>query len=296
MPALLPRVWPIVPVLFVLLSPPLWSEEAMFKLHQRSQVKTNSGEFKTLEREIKWDPKTTAVIVIDMWDDHWCKSAAARVTELAPAMNKVIKVARDRGAFVIHAPSTCTKFYDDTVQRKRAIEAKFAPPPRPFTDQDRWGTKWNYPDSSREGELPIDDSDMGCDCAEKCDIREAWTRQNGLIDIGKDDAITDNGQETWNLLAEREIENVLVMGVHLNMCVLGRPFAIRQLVYHDKNVVLVRDLTDTMYDPRMPPKVNHFAGTDRVIGHVEKFWCPTILSSDISGQAAFVFKADPRRK
>ena len=37
---------------------------------------------------------------------------------------------------------------------------------------------------------------------------------------------------------------------HENMCVLNRPFGIRQMVYQGQNVVLMRDLTDTMYDPR----------------------------------------------
>jgi nicotinamidase-related amidase len=279
-----------------LLSNTAYSDDAMFKLHQRSQIKTNTGEYKTVEKNVTWDPKRTAVIVIDMWDDHWCKSAAARVTELAPEMNKLINVARERGAFIIHAPSTCTKFYEGTVQRQRGLDAKFSAPPHPFTEKDRWGTKWNYPDPQREGDLPIDDSDMGCDCPVKCEIRDPWRRQISLIDIAADDAITDNGQETWNLLAERKIDNVIIMGVHLNMCVLGRPFAIRQMVYHGKNVVLVRDMTDTMYDPRMPPKVSHFEGTDLVVGHVEKNWCPTILSSDITGKPAFAFKGDERKK
>ena len=48
-----------------------------------------------------------------------------------------------------------------------------------------------------------------------------WTRQIKTIEIMKGDAITDNGQETWNLLAERKIENVILCGVHLNMCVFG---------------------------------------------------------------------------
>jgi hypothetical protein len=30
------------------------------------------------ETKAAWDPKKTAVIVCDMWDDHWCRSAAAR--------------------------------------------------------------------------------------------------------------------------------------------------------------------------------------------------------------------------
>ena len=52
-----------------------------------------------------------------------------------------------------------------------------------------------------------------------------------------------------NLLEQRGIENVILLGVHTNMCVLGRPFGIRQMVYQGKNVVLVRDLTDAMYNP-----------------------------------------------
>ena len=54
-------------------------------------------------------------------------------------------------------------------------------------------------------------------------------------------------------MRQRGIENVIVMGVHTNMCVLGRPFAIRQMVYQGQNVVLMRDMTDTMYNPQMRP-------------------------------------------
>ena len=33
------------------------------------------------------------------------------------------------------------------------------------------------------------------------------------------------------------------------MCVLGRPFGLRQMAKNGKNVVLMRDMTDTMYNP-----------------------------------------------
>jgi hypothetical protein len=74
------------------------------------------------------------------------------------------------------------------------------------------------------------------------------------------------------------------------MCVLGRPFGIRQMVRLGKNIALLRDLTDTMYNPDKDPKVNHFAGTELVIEHVEKFWCPSFTSADLTGHAAFRFK------
>jgi nicotinamidase-related amidase len=265
-------------------------EKEPLKLTLRSRVKGDEDRYTVAEKKVAWDPKKTALIICDMWDDHWCKSAAKRVEEMAGPLNEVVKKARAQGVFIIHAPSSVTDFYKNTPQRKRAKDAPFAKTPVPLATEDRWGTKWCYPDPKREPALPIDDSDMGCDCADKCKIRDAWKRQIATIEIADGDAITDNGQETWNLLEARGIENVILCGVHLNMCVLGRPFGIRQMVYLGKNVVLMRDMTDTMYNPEKKPKVGHFTGTDLVIEHVEKCWCPSFTSSDLTGGVAFRFK------
>jgi hypothetical protein len=71
------------------------------------------------------------------------------------------------------------------------------------------------------------------------------------------------------------------MGVHTNMCVLNRPFAIKQLVRWGVPVALVRDLTDAMYNPARAPYVSHAAGTELVIGYIERFWCPSVTSQDL---------------
>jgi len=266
--------------------------QATLELQLRSRSKSGDASTKTAS----WDPKETAFVICDMWDDHWCKGAAERVVELAGPMNRLIADARGRGALVVHAPSTCTGFYKDSPARKRAQQAPKAAPPAPLSTKERWGTMWCWPDPSREPDLPIDDSDMGCDCAKKCAIREAWTRQIAAIDIDASvDAITDDGQEMVNLLADRKIRHVVLLGVHLNMCVLGRPFAIRQMVHQGRDVALVRDMTDTMYNSQMRPKVSHFAGTDLVVEHIEKYWCPSFTSADVVGGAPFRFKADPRK-
>jgi nicotinamidase-related amidase len=265
-------------------------EKEPLKLTLRTRMKGDQDTYTVVEKKVAWDPKKSALILCDMWDDHWCKSAAKRVDEMAGPLNEVVKKARAQGVFIIHAPSSVTDFYKDTPQRKRAKDAPFAKTPVPLATEERWGTKWCYPDPKREPALPIDDSDMGCDCAVKCKIRDAWKRQIATIEIADGDAITDNGQETWNLLEARGIENVILCGVHLNMCVLGRPFGIRQMVYVGKNVALMRDMTDTMYNPEKTPKVSHFAGTDLVIEHVEKCWCPSFTSADLTGRPAFRFK------
>ena len=72
------------------------------------------------------------------------------------------------------------------------------------------------------------------------------------------------------------------MGVHTNICILNRGFGIRQMTRLGFQVVLVRNLTDTMYDPRTRPYVSHARGTDLVIEHIESKWCPTIVSDDLT--------------
>ncbi|MFH1718310.1 MAG: ThuA domain-containing protein, partial [Planctomycetota bacterium] len=143
---------------------------------------------------------------------------------------------------------------------------------------------------------PIDHSDGGCDCQPTCKQGPPWpwSRQIDTIQIRDEDAISDSGAEIWNLLEQNGIKNVILMGVHTNMCVLGRPFGLRNMARFGKNVVLMRDLTDTMYNSRMSPFVNHFTGTDLVVEHVEKLVCPTITSTAFTGKPAFRFKEDKR--
>jgi len=150
---------------------------AAMKLHLRSQSPAAS------ERVESWDPRRTAIIVCDLWDDHWCKSASARVGELVEPMNRTLDAARKQGVFIIHAPSSVTAFYQGTPARELALKARFSATPRPLATAERWGTRWCWPDASHEGVLPIDDSDMGCSCnGTKCTIREAADRSGRRSD------------------------------------------------------------------------------------------------------------------
>lgn len=257
-------------------------------LHARSRVPAaeGSGAFVIQERELRWDPAQTAIVVCDMWDQHWCRGAAARVAEMAPRMNEVLKAARARGVLIIHCPSGCLDTYAGTPQRKRAQTAPVVETQVPLE-------RWRPLDPTREPPLPIDDSDGGCDCDTPCQHGSPWTRQIESLEIAEEDAITDSA-EAYYLMRARGITNVIVMGVHANMCVLGRPFSIRQMVMQGQNVVLMRDLTDTMYNSRRPPYVSHFRGNELVLEHIEKYWCPTITSTDFTGLAPFAFAGDNR--
>ena len=124
--------------------------------------------------------------------------------------------------------------------------------------------------------------------------RAPWKSQVDVLKIDDHDIISDTGEEIWNLLEQRGIDNVILLGVHTNMCVLGRPFGLRQMAKNGKNVVLMRDMTDTMYNPARAPFVSHFTGTDLIVEHIEKCVCPTITSDQILGGKPFRFSGDKR--
>jgi nicotinamidase-related amidase len=209
----------------------------------------------------------TAILICDMWDNHWSRGAAGRVDIMAPRMNQVITAARAQGAQIIHAPSDTMSFYADHPARRRLQTTSVVEPPPP-------GERADPP-------LPIDATDHGSDTGETQTFR-VWSRQHpGLVIDDTRDGISDNGLEIYSFLRQRNIEQVLIMGVHTNMCVLHRSFAIKQMVKWGVAIALVRDLTDAMYNPAMPPYVSHDEGTQLVVAYIEKFWCPSVHSDDL---------------
>jgi nicotinamidase-related amidase len=274
-------------VVFVMASTAL-AEPLKLNLRTRRETAPQSDRYHAVIQPTQWQPHDTAIVVCDMWDSHTCPNAATRVGQMAPRMNEVLKVARSQGVLIIHCPSNTMNFYKDHPGRKLAQSAPKVETARPLAN-------WCYLDKDREPPLPIDDSDGGCDCERtwKKGDPYPWTRQIATLEIMDGDAITDSA-EAYYLMHQRGIENLIVMGVHTNMCVLGRPFSIRQMVYQGMNVALMRDLTDTMYNPAQAPFVSHFTGTDLVVEHIERHWCPTLTSGDFTGGQEYRFPGDTR--
>lgn len=212
-----------------------------------------------------------ALLLCDMWDVHWCHSASVRCAALAERMAPLLTAARAAGVQIIHAPSECMQFYADTPQRQRMQHLPHIAP-APASD---------LPLPVDEPPLPIDDSDHGCDDLPPCPTGNPWTKQHAAIEIAADDVISDDGAEIYSLLRQQGRTLLLSMGVHTNMCILNRSFGIRQMSRWGVRCALVRDMTDAMYNPRSRPYVDHDAGTRLVIEHIERYWCPTILSDDL---------------
>lgn len=268
-------------------------------LETRTRGISRNGEpaSEATRRRIEWKPEKSAVVICDMWDDHHCLSAAKRTAEMAPRVNEAVSGLRGQGTLIVHSPCGCMEFYRGSPQRRLAEQAPFASVPCEFG--------WNGWDTWREREIrelygrtPLPDGliDIGpCSChgSEPCceEGYYPWTRQIDTIQMMDDDAVTASGQELYNLLEQRGIDDVIVMGVHTNVCVLSQPYGIRQLVYMGKRPLLCRDLTDSFHRC----DEDHFEGTDVIIEYIEAFWCPTITSDQLIGGEMFRFRDDKRK-
>ena len=178
---------------------------------------------------------------------------------------------------VIHAPSDTMKFYEGSPWRMRMRQAPTAASSTPILA--------SCPrDPIEASKFPIDDTEGGCDdpIVEKWTGPYPWTRQHPAIDITGFDGVSSDGQEIYNFCKLEGIINIALMGVHTNICILNRSFGIRQMTRLGFQVVLARDLTDAMYDPRKRPFVSHNRGVELVVEHIESNWCPSVLGDDLT--------------
>lgn len=238
------------------------AQDLHLTLRSRVQPFKASPDWVAVEVPADFPVKQTAIVICDMWDNHWCKGAARRVDVLARKMAPVIEQARAAGIQIVHAPSEVMDFYKGYPQRQAMLQLVKVDPPAALALDDP--------------PLPVDG---GCDTPET--FYKAWTREHAAVPIAPGDRISDNGAEIYSLLRQKGIKNLLFMGVHTNMCVLNRSFAIKQMTRWGIRCALVRDLTDAMYSPKDRPFVTHDRGTELVIEHIEKHWCPTLESAQL---------------
>lgn len=217
-----------------------------------------------------------AIIVVDMWDAHWCKSMNKKASVLIPKMNRTLDAARELGIKIIFAPTETVDFYDKYPQRQRIKNLKkiqplqvnvFNPPPLP------WG---------RTG---------GCECGpdRPCQEKSVWTRQNEALPIKDDDLISDKVDEINTFCKLNGIKTLIFVGEASNMCVTWtRSFSIIPMIRYGYETIVVRDLVEAIsgngYDPDRRVKDPFFTpekGADSTLKHIEKYICNTISANQI---------------
>jgi hypothetical protein len=180
-----------------------------------------------------------ALVVVDPWNHHWCMTACARFGAMSVRMNRALECGRRLGAQVVWAPSDVAGMYVGRPQRERALAARLVPVPRKPAASEL-NVKFTAPVGT-------------CMCGPGIPCREnyGWDAMNPDLAIGDQDLIISSTEEIYALLAERGITHLVYMGGHTNMCLFGKPGALRFMADAGMHCMLARDLNDafTSYDP-----------------------------------------------
>lgn len=248
----------------------------MISINAQHIVKKEKQFLKVVE-SVDLNPSETVFFVVDVWNKHWCEYVNQHSLDLAKKIDTSLKVVRDKGIQIIHMPADCMNAYKEYPQRLALKNISILKKKR------SWYKGKGHNILLHGGFFPVQMSRKGgCPCEPVCKNELVWTKQHSEIKIEASDLISDHPIEVHNFLLQNKIKNIIYAGVHANVCLLKRPLGIRKMKSEGYNCYLCSDLTDIMYDPKMPPKTTHANALQIVLDYIEQRLCPTINSTEIS--------------
>jgi nicotinamidase-related amidase len=173
-----------------------------------------------------------AVIVVDMWDYHWCATWCGRAGAMIPRMNHALAAARKLGMTVIFAPTDCVAGHAGTPARERmtAVTKHALPKPIAFDPP----APWSFGLGS------------GCMCGGPfpCEVNYDNSAQDKRLIVAEGDYISAGLEEVHNLCKEKGISHLLYMGGATNMCLCQKPEGMIGMTRYGYSCALCRDCTE----------------------------------------------------
>lgn len=217
-----------------------------------------------VEKEKTFDPSQVAVLVVGMWSGHQCKVADRILQELSPKVDTFLKRCRSHEMKIIFGSSSLVKLPKYASLRKNMKNIPFAK----LTDKGL-----SFPP------IPFDDSDGGIN-ERNTEFQRGEVDMNPAIECMDVDAITDNSKELLNYLHYHKCQLLLVVGVHTNMCVLDRPYGMKNLARYGFPMAIVRDLADPMVKPDGILVKDRDDALQKIIHYIEQYFAPSVDSRD----------------
>ena len=172
------------------------------------------------------DAAKIALILIDIWDNHWCPSIATQTNQLAKQVKALLPLIRNNGVLIIHSPSDCHKDYDpenpqappEVIARRKAfVESPFlkgvgVDPSTTPVFPPKLTPRYNRLDPLKNKQCPEGD----------INIVANWKCQNWHIEIKDPDivAFENESNRIFKFLEGRKIEHLVYAGTATNYCVL----------------------------------------------------------------------------
>jgi len=213
------------------------------------------------------DAKKVAIIVMDTWDYHWCRSWRNRAASLIPRMNKTLEGARKLGITILFSPTNAMRDMHNTRQRKATLQLPFHQIPESLN-------------LLEEGASPFLSGNCECGYGHACFVTHNVNNQHPQLVMSDEDFIAVTLQEAYNVLAEKGITHVILAGFATNVCVWGKPAGLKNLLNAGFQCAIASDLTEaiTQYAEDV---FNPTDGTLQSLALIEQKFAPTILMEEL---------------
>lgn len=226
------------------------------------QTRDATGTVQVTPEKVQLDK--VGVVVVDMWNYHWCKTSTMRVAAMVPRMNRSLEALRDMGAQVFLCPSDVADNYVGWPM-KEAVDAV----PRHAVPKIKELTCPAAPDGG------------GCTCSgPRCTDNWGWDAMHPDLVIGPGDLMPNDQQALYSICKEKGITHLVYMGVHTQVCLLGKSIGLLNMTNAGLQCILCRDLTDAHghYLPEQGITPDDF--TAKVVRHFEQYLSPTVNMVD----------------
>jgi NPCBM/NEW2 domain/Chitobiase/beta-hexosaminidase C-terminal domain len=221
-----------------------------------------SGEVRITTEKVA--PAKAGVVIVDMWNWHWCKTSTARVAALVPRLKRAVDSARDMGMTVFWCPSDVADNYIGTAPYEAAFQVQPIPLP-----------------PLKELDCPPAPDGGGCTCGvPRCQGSYGWDGMHTDLKMSDGDFMPNDLETLYTLCKQRGLTHIIYAGVHTQVCLLGKSIGLRNMTRAGFRCLLCRDLTDAhgKYDPSAGITPDQF--TAEVVRHFEMHLAATIDFAD----------------
>jgi nicotinamidase-related amidase len=207
-------------------------------------------------------PSKVGIVVVDMWDYDWCRTAMGREYAMVPRLNAAFDRARSLGMQVIQLPTEVTPSYEGYPQREAVLALPKSLLPKPV--------EFHRPDQ--------DPRSGGCECGPgpRCMYNHGYRALAPTLRMRDTDLIAFGDQELYNICKARGLTQLLYAGIATNQCLLLKPGALIAMKRYGMKCYVLRDLSDadTEYDPQRgyTPET----GNAEVLADIERYIAPSI--------------------
>jgi nicotinamidase-related amidase len=195
----------------------------------------------------------TALVLVDVWDNHFIESWLERATRITEeGVVPVLAKAREVGMTVVHAPSPpIAEQYGQLKQHKEAPPSVAADwPPAEFRARAGAYAEFRGPRAQPPGIPGIPELGM-----------------SPLVEVGEEEYVVATGEQLHALAEEEGILHLIYAGFATNWCILNRDYGMRAMARRGYNMILLRDATAGV---EFPDTVDVGFATEMAVREVEQ--------------------------